>query len=80
MPDFKHMKLSELVRHEGYACECGREHICALDYLNVGRGILGEVPAMLGAMGVSRPFAFFDAAVSQGAFAFRRIMDNHCDS
>ena len=60
MPDFKHMKLSELVRHEGYACECGREHICALDYLNVGRGILGEVPAMLGAMGVSRPFVVCD--------------------
>ncbi len=67
MPDFKHMKLSELVCHEGYACECGREHICALDYLNVGRGILGEVPAMLGAMGVSRPFVVCDGNTYKAA-------------
>ncbi len=60
MPDFKHMKLSELVRHEGYTCQCGREHICALDYLNVGRGIITEVPEMLKAMGVSHPFVVCD--------------------
>ena len=61
MPDFTKMKLSELVRPEGYACACGREHVCAMDYLNVGEGILNDLPNMLKAMGVSRPFVVCDA-------------------
>ena len=60
MPDFKSMPLSQLVRHEGFKCGCGHDHICALDYLNVGRGVISDLPKMLEAMGVSRPFVVCD--------------------
>ena len=60
MPDFANMRLSELVRPEGHPCACGRRHTCALKYLNIGRDILPEVPAMVAAMGKHRPFVVCD--------------------
>ena len=36
MPDFAKMSLRELVRPEGFDCGCGRRHVCALKYLNIG--------------------------------------------
>ena len=60
MPDFTKMTLSELVRPEGHRCACGKTHVCALKYLNIGRGILPEVPKMIAAMGKKRPFVVCD--------------------
>ena len=60
MPDFANMTLSQLVRPEGYACKCGRHHVCALKYLNIGRGIVSEVPKMVAAMGKKKPFVVCD--------------------
>ena len=60
MPDFANMSLSRLVRPEGYACSCGRHHVCALKYLNIGRGIINEVPKMVAAMGKKKPFVVCD--------------------
>ena len=60
MPDFANMTLSQLTRPEGYACACGRHHVCALKYLNIGRGILPEVPKMIAAMGRKKPFVVCD--------------------
>ena len=60
MPDFTKMTLNELVRPEGHPCACGKVHVCALKYLNIGRGILAEVPKMLAAMGKERPFVVCD--------------------
>ena len=60
MPDFTGMSLRELVRPEGYPCGCGKTHVCALKYLNIGRGIIREVPQMIAAMGKTRPFVVCD--------------------
>ena len=60
MPNFGNMKLSELIRPEGHRCSCGKTHVCAMKYLNIGRGILGEVPAMIAAMGKKKPFVVCD--------------------
>ena len=60
MPDFTKMSLKELVRPEGFDCGCGRKHVCALKYLNIGRGIIREVPEMVAAMGRKRPFVVCD--------------------
>ncbi len=60
MPNFGKMTLAELVRPEGYVCACGKTHVCALKYLNIGRGIIGEVPKMIAAMGKKRPFVVCD--------------------
>ena len=60
MPNFGKMTLSELVRPEGHACSCGKTHVCALKYLNIGRGIVGEVPKLVAAMGRKKPFVVCD--------------------
>lgn len=60
MPDFANTPLSRLVRPEGYDCKCGRRHVCALKYLNIGRGIVSEVPKMIAAMGRKKPFVVCD--------------------
>ena len=60
MPDFTKMSLNELVRPEGHSCGCGKTHVCALKYLNIGRGILSEVPKMIAAMGRKKPFVVCD--------------------
>ena len=60
MPNFGEMTLKELVRPEGHACGCGKQHVCGLKYLNIGRGILKEVPEMVAAMGKTHPFVVCD--------------------
>ena len=54
------MSLKELIRPEGFDCECGRHHVCALQYLKIGRGAVESVPEMLAAMGKKRPFVVCD--------------------
>ncbi len=71
MPDFGNMTLSQLTRPEGYACSCGRHHVCALKYLNIGRGIIREVPKMIAAMGRKKPFVVCDD--NTWAVAGRRV-------
>lgn len=60
MPSFDKMSLKELIRPEGFDCECGRHHVCALQYLKIGRGAVESVPEMLAAMGKKRPFVVCD--------------------
>ena len=60
MPDFGSMSLSELIRPEGHPCACGKVHVCALKYLNIGRGIVTETPKMIAAMGRKKPFVVCD--------------------
>ena len=38
MPDFEKMTLQELIRPEGFDCDCGKHHACAMDFLEIGRG------------------------------------------
>ena len=60
MPNFTEMSLTELLRPEGHACACGKKHVCALKYLNIGRGIIDDVPTMVQAMGRRKPFVVCD--------------------
>ncbi len=60
MSSFSRMTLNELIRPEGYRCACGKTHVCALKYLNIGRNIIDDVPAMVTAMGKKRPFVVCD--------------------
>lgn len=57
---FDKMTLEELVCYEGYDCSCGRHHVCGMDYLKIGRGVLDCVPQMVAAMGKKRPFVVCD--------------------
>ena len=60
MPDFDKMSLDELVRPEGHDCECGKHHVCELQYLKIGRGAVRDVPEMIAAMGKKMPFVVCD--------------------
>ena len=71
MPNFGKMTLTELVRPEGFDCACGKHHVCALKYLNIGRGIVSEVPKMIGALGGKKPFVVCDD--NTWAVAGRRV-------
>lgn len=71
MPNFGNMSLSELIRPEGFECACGKRHVCALKYLNIGRGIVEEVPKMVAAMGKQKPFVVCDE--NTWAAAGRRV-------
>ena len=70
MPNFGEMTLKELVRPEGHACGCGKQHVCGLKYLNIGRGILKEVPEMVAAMGKTHPFGLKSASARQKRQSF----------
>ncbi len=58
---FETMTLEELVRPQGHDCTCGRHHVCALDYLKIGRGTIACVADMVAALGKKRPFVVCDA-------------------
>lgn len=67
MPNFTKMTLSELVRPEGFECACGRRHVCAMKYLNIGSGIVAETPGMIAAMGKKKPFVVCDGNTWEAA-------------
>ncbi len=67
MPAFAHMSLPELIRHEGYSCDCGRHHVCGLDYLKVAQGALNDLSGMLKALNSSHPFVVCDQNTYQAA-------------
>ena len=60
MADFDRMSLEELVRAEGYDCDCGKHHVCALNYLKIGRGAIANVAEMVAALGCKKPFVVCD--------------------
>ena len=60
MPNFDEMTLQQLVRPEGYECGCGKKHVCAMDFLEIGPGVLSKTADMVRAMGCRRPFVICD--------------------
>jgi len=60
MPNFAELSIEQLVRPEGYDCECGKHHVCELKYLKIGRGVITETPKMIEALGKKKPFVVCD--------------------
>ena len=60
MPDFDKMTLEQLVRAEGYDCDCGKHHVSPMEYLKIGRGVIVYVPEMIAAMHRKKPFVVCD--------------------
>ena len=67
MANFDRMTLEELVRPEGYDCDCGKRHVCAMKYLKIGRGVLANVAEMVAALGCKRPFVVCDQSTVEVA-------------
>ena len=60
MERFEGLSLNELMRKEGFECECGRHHGVDCDYLTIGRGAIEKLPEALKAVGGKRPFIVCD--------------------
>ena len=69
MTRFDLMPIGELIRPEGHLCSCGRRHVCALKYLNVGKDALSGLPEMIAAMGRHKPFVVCDGNTWKAAGA-----------
>ena len=69
MTRFDLMPIGELIRPEGHLCSCGRRHVCALKYLNVGKDALSGLPDMIAAMGRHKPFVVCDGNTWKAAGA-----------
>lgn len=67
MKHFREMTCEELVCPEGWDCSCGRHHICAMEYLKIGRGAVESVPEMIRSMGREKPFIIFDKNTRRAA-------------
>ena len=67
MLHFDEMTLQELVCPEGYACACGKKHVCAMDFLEIGPGAIRKAPDMVRAMGSKKPFIVCDQNTYEAA-------------
>ena len=67
MPDFDRMSIQEMIRREGFSCGCGKRHSCALDYLQIGSGVIENVGEMIRALGCKKPFVVCDEHTHQVA-------------
>ncbi len=71
MNDLAHLPLSELIRPEGFCCNCGRHHGVDLKYLRIGRDAVQGLPDALKATGVRHPFIVCD--VNTRAAAWEKV-------
>lgn len=60
MVDFKDAPLSELLREQGYDCDCGKHHAARLKRVIIDQGALFKVSSVLRELGVSRPMVVAD--------------------
>ena len=67
MPAFDTLSLEALTRREGFDCDCGKRHVCALEFLRIGPRAIRAVPEMVRALGSERPFVLCDANTWEAA-------------
>ena len=60
MPDFSNMTFDELTKKGGYDCACGRHHSTDLEFLRIGRGVVGTVVEGLKVVGATKPMVIAD--------------------
>ena len=68
MPSFSQMTLSELLTPGGHDCACGHNHQAGLLFCRVGRGVIGELPQALEAVGAHKPFIACDRNTKAAAW------------
>ncbi len=57
---FENLKIEELIRPEGFECECGKHHSVDLKYIKIGRGAIESVPDAISKIGCKKPFIVCD--------------------
>ena len=60
MEEFKNLPINELLRAEGFDCDCGKHHSARLKKVIIGQGALFQVGSVLGELGVKHPMIVAD--------------------
>lgn len=68
MKPFADMDFQELLRKEGWDCDCGRHHRCGLGRLYVERGAVRRLPEALAAFHKHKPFVVCDRNTKAAAW------------
>ena len=59
--NFRSLSIEQLLRPEGFDCACGRHHSAApLREVVIRQGAIADLPAVLGRLGVKRPYVVAD--------------------
>lgn len=58
--DFSNLELTELLKEEGFACECNKHHRTDVKCVLIGSGVLNQIPEQVRKHGGSRPFILAD--------------------
>ena len=64
---FENLSLNELMRPEGFDCECGVHHGVSLKYIKIARGAIRSLPEAVKAVGGSKPFIVCDKSTYAAA-------------
>ena len=67
MENFENLPLEELIREEGFACDCGIRHSVSLKYLKIGRGVIRSLPECVSVLGCKHPFVICDKNTYEAA-------------
>jgi len=64
---FENLPIEELIRREGFECECGRHHGVDVKYLKIGCGVIENVGDAVRALGAKKPFIICDKNTYEAA-------------
>ncbi len=67
MEAFENLSLNELMRKQGFECECGLTHSVSCEFLCIEPGAIKRLPEALKAVGGSRPFIVCDKNTYEAA-------------
>ncbi len=67
MENFELLPLNDLMRPEGFECECGRHHSVDCKYLSIRRGAIDDLPEAVRKVGGTKPLMICDKNTWQAA-------------
>lgn len=67
MQGFEYLPIEQLIRPEGFDCECGLHHGVDLKYLKIGCGAISHVGDAVYAVGAKKPFVICDKNTYEAA-------------
>ena len=70
MTDFSLLPTDQLLRPEGFECECGLRHQAPIRFIRVGAGAVSSIPEALKALNAKKPFIVCDLNTKEAAWPF----------
>ena len=78
MTDFSLFQTEELLRPEGFECDCGMRHSAPIKFIRIGSGAVKSIPDALRAIGATKPFIVCDQNTRDAAWsAVKPVLDDN---